>query len=566
MSCKTLVSAVGVALSLQAAAAHAETPRNDGILRKALTDELGRTMQQLAIPGEAKPYFAAYTVLDSDTYVVTASRGAVLFESGAPSRSLLVSLRVGTPERDNSNAGQAGGFAGLYYRGSPLEDEYPALRRALWLAGDQEYKQAIEMLAQKKSALSVRVNEVRDSYPDFSEEPKHETVVNAKAVDAQASNAMLRGIVERLSRLVASEPNLLDSGAEGQRLATRRRFLSSEQTWADEPHHFTRVTVHASTQADDGMHLHTSLEFTGTDPATLPSIENMEARTREALARLASTRNARLADSGTAVILFEDQAAAQLVQSLLAHRLSGTPPFRYVGTDTDQTLASKLGVQVVSPLLDVFDDPSLSAAPGKEPLWGHYAADDEGVPARRVSLIERGVLKTLLMSRAPRKEIRNSNGHFRLGQGAGIGNLIVHPNKPLSRSKLLELAAREAKKQGPGTKVYVVRRLAPRHVMSGPLMPFAMYGSHALSMQHSVAAMEAFVIEDGKAQPVRGLTLERIELRALKDLLGTGGDATVLNFGQFAHASIVTPSLLIADIDVKRYETENPKPPSYPAP
>jgi hypothetical protein len=39
------------------------------------------------------------------------------------------------------------------------------------------------------------------------------------------------------------------------------------------------------------------------------------------------------------------------------------------------------------------------AAPGKAPLFGNYRVDDEGVPAQRVSLIEKGVLKSLLMSR-----------------------------------------------------------------------------------------------------------------------------------------------------------------------
>jgi predicted Zn-dependent protease len=245
--------------------------------------------------------------------------------------------------------------------------------------------------------------------------------------------------------------------------------------------------------------------------------------------------------------------------------LSGAPPLRYVAADTDRSLASRLGLEVTSPLLDVFDDPTLTTGPGGTALWGNYAADDEGVPARRVSLIERGVLKTLLMSRAPRKEIRQSNGHYRLGRGPSISTLVAQGKKPLARARLLELAQQEAKKRGPSTKVYVVRRLVARHMFALPGM-----ASHSLdemvSVEMGAAAAEAYLVTGKKEQPVRGLSLEPIELRALKDILAVGDSQVVLNLDQFSGSSIVAPALLVSDVDVKRHEADNPKPPSYAAP
>ncbi|HEY3498955.1 MAG TPA: metallopeptidase TldD-related protein [Polyangiaceae bacterium] len=534
-------------------------------LRRALADELGRTLERLVIPGEAKPYFVSYTVLDTDLYAAVASYGAVTLASAVPTRSIVVSLRVGSPELDNSAAGFSGSGRLSAFGGAPIEDDYAALRRELWQSSDGEYKEALEALAQKKNALAARVNERQDSFPDFSPEPKHETIVSDKASDPRSGDRKLQEIIERLSLLAARAPGVVDSGASAQRSVSRRRLLTSEGTWADEPDRFVRVAVHASARTEDGMHVHAGLDFTGTDPSTLPSVEVMEAKLKDGLARLELTRAAPLADGGSAVVLFEGEAAAELVRGLLARRLSGTPPLRYVGADTDRSLASKLGVEVVSPLLDVYDDPTVTTGPGGELLWGHFAADDEGVPAQRVSLIERGVLKTLLMSRAPRKEIRQSNGHFRRGRGAAIGNLIVKANRPLSRKALLELAVRESKKRGPGTRVYVVRRLAYRHAF-GMKQSFDMLGNEGLPVEGSVAAMEASLVVDGKERPVRGLTLENIDLRALRDLLGAGKDAYVLNYGFASGTSVISPSLLIPNIDVKRHEADNPKPPTYPAP
>ena len=562
---KTIPSLVGALVgSLLVTPTTAAEPRNDVVVRKAMTDELTRTMKDLAIAGEAKPYFVAYTLHDSDDYMASGALGAVTLESTQPSRAISVSLRVGSPELDNSNAGTTGEGAPVF-GGSPIEDDYVALRRELWLASDARYKGALETLAFKKNAVS-RVSERSEAYPDFSNEPKHETVVPGKTFDHAESDRALRRNVERLSLVLSSTPNLLESGAFVERSSERRRLLTSEGTWADETYHTTRVSMQALMQADDGMILQADLDFTGREPSTLPSSEVMETKTKEALSRLVALRTAPLAESGTAIVLFEGLAAAQLVETLLVPRLSGAPPVRYMGVDADRSLASRLGLEVISPELDVFDDPTLRTGPRGEPLWGSYVADDEGVPARRVSLIERGVLKTLLMSRAPRKEIRQSNGHYCHGVGVHVGNLFVKAARPLSRSKLLALAEREAKKRDGATKVYVVRRLASSRAFAGMGPWFMARAGMSLWPERGMIASEAYLVTGGKERPVRGLAIESMDLRALKELLAAGDDAYVMNYESGCVAAIVAPPLLLPNIDVKRDEGDNPKPPSYPPP
>jgi TldD protein len=558
------LAALVFALSAQAAG-----PANDAVVRRAMNDELTRTMKELSIAGEAKPHFASFSLLDSESYVAMASLGALTFDAVTPARMALVSLRAGTPELDSSTAG----FSSVdldAFDPTPLEDDYTAIRRALWLASDTQYKSALESLAFKQNSLSVRVHERTDSYPDFSPEPRHETVVPAKPKNHETGDAKLKSAAERLSRLLASAPNVLESGATALRTSSRRRLLTSEGTWADETREFVRISLGASTQADDGMRMSLSLSFDGVDAHALPGIDVMEKRVADSLARLSTFRAAPLAESGSAIVLFEGHAAAQLVQSLLVPGLSGAPPMRFVTADMDQSLAARLGLEVVSPLIDVVDDPTLKTGPRGEPLWGNYAADDEGVPARSVSLIERGVLKTLLMSRSPRKELRQSNAHYRNGIGPSIANLIVKTSRPQSRAKLIAFAEREAKKRGANTKVYVVKRLSSAlgsmFSLSGMGQWAQVMGDPPLPSGLRILAVEAYVVSGGKEQPVRGLNLEKLDLRALKDVLGVGDESYVYNHRTPAESAIVTPSLLIPNIDVKRHEADNPKPPSYPAP
>src|SRR5262249_44491780 len=151
---------------------------------------------------------------------------------------------------------------------------------------------------------------------------------------------------------------------------------------------------------------------------------------------------------------------------LLGDQVSGTPPPKTASASSDEgdqqsALASKLGQKVAAPILSAADDPTVESGPGKIGIYGAYKIDDEGVPARRVSLIEKGVLKSLLMSRTPRKEIEHSNGHARAPRFAGprahLGTLVVSGSRGLSRPALLEELAKIAK--GGGVTTYVVKLL-----------------------------------------------------------------------------------------------------------
>src|SRR5262249_58431810 len=124
----------------------------------------------------------------------------------------------------------------------------------------------------------------------------------------------------------------------------------------------------------------------------------------------------------------------------------GTPPPKTASAGSDDggqqsVLAGKLGQRVAAPTLSLVDDPLLASGPGKAPLLGNYRVDDEGVPAQRVSLIEQGVLKSLLMSRTPRKQIARSNGHGRAPRFAGVrahvGTLVLTGDKALKRADLI---------------------------------------------------------------------------------------------------------------------------------
>ena len=79
-------------------------------------------------------------------------------------------------------------------------------------------------------------------------------------------------------------------------------------------------------------------------------------------------------------------------------------------------------------------------------------------------------------------------------------------------------------------------------------------------------------VDHGKETLVRGLLLENLLPRSLKDITATGGEATAYNFLEGGAGfsgvptTIVAPALLLSDVDVRRQTGRNRKPPLSPSP
>jgi hypothetical protein len=131
--------------------------------------------------------------------------------------------------------------------------------------------------------------------------------------------------------------------------------------------------------------------------------------------------------------------------------------------------------------------------------------------------------------------------------------------------------------KGGGVTPYIVRLLDDPSVAgatgdSDDLMTMFSFGQG-----HGPPPVRPLVVyrlspRDGKETLVRGLTLENLLPRSLKDVVGAGREPVVYNFldgggglGGIPSA-IVTPALLFGDIDIRRQTGRFRKPPLYPHP
>jgi hypothetical protein len=190
--------------------------------------------------------------------------------------------------------------------------------------------------------------------------------------------------------------------------------------------------------------------------------------------------------------------------------------------------------------MDVFDGHGLG---------GNYKVDDEGVPAAAVTVVDNGVLVNYLIGRAPIRDFMASNGHGRASGNGNTapapGNLFFRPSKTSTREELKKELIDECRSRGLKYG-YFVDTLGPR------LAPRMLYRVWT---------------DDGREELVRGAVFNELDIRALRsDLVAAGNDPLVSNRTGLPFMTIVSPSVLFDELEVKRADNSKEKLPDYPAP
>jgi predicted Zn-dependent protease len=554
----------------------------DALLR-AMHDEIERA-RKLTVAGLEAPYFIQYVVDESENFSVSASLGGILARQRDHYRAPAVRVRVGDYKFDDGNyVGSGIPFGTRYDMGRfPSEDLYPVLRRYLWLATDSAYKSSVEAIARKRAAM----RNVTQSEPlhDLSHaEPVHYLRDFSRlSIDEDTWT----GRVRALSALFAKFPELRYSQVDLESSAGGYYVVNSEGTEVRAPENVTFLRVRAMAQAPDGMTERDAVTFHAFDPMRMPGDAELT-RGVEALAgNVTALARAPLGEDYSGPVLFEGMAGAQIFAEVLGRNLA--PARRPVmepgrgNAPPPGELEGRLGARVLPDSFDVVDDPSQKEWRGR-PLFGSYDVDREGVPAKPLRLVEKGVLKNYLLTRQPVRGFEGSNGRARLpgafgADAAGFGNLFVSSSEtsPVGelKKKLIEIAKARGKSYG-----ILIRKMDFPSSAAFDEVRRLLSGGENSEYPVSLPILAYKVYPDGREELVRGLRFRNFTTRSLRDILAAGDDGNVFEFmdntAPFAliggssftsEASVVAPSVLIDDLDLHPLEGDYPKPPIVPPP
>lgn len=582
------LTGIAILFLLSAGAAFGADP--DPVLQ-AMRDEMARSVKELSMENLERPYFVAYRVDDIAWVNAEAAFGDLAAADQDRERRLTVEVRVGDPSLDNTNFVSVDmtrvTLGGSAPETLPIEDDYLPVRRAIWLATDEAYKEAVSTLARKRAALQNRTR--TEELPDFA--ARTPAQVTEAPPGPPPDLATATGLTRELSQLFRSMPAVSSGTVRLTARTVYSRYVNSEGSSFTRSLPDVRLVALIEGFAADGLPLRDYYSAFGRSLADLPTREVLKKEIEGMGARLTALRDAPLLDTYNGPLLAEGPAAAQLLARIFLSPLAAT---RTPVSDSPQlgmmlgmlgtSLADKLGARVFPASISVDDDPTARRL-GETPLLGGYSVDDDGVPAARTPLVTGGVLKSLLATRNPARGALQSTGNRR-GEGPAPSNVILTAQGGLKDQQLREKLLALVKERGLEYGI-ILRRISDPVLCPEEVDPMAAIMRMARGGgQESKTETALWVVKlhpDGREEPLRNVQISDLGVGAFKDIVATSAasqvvtmpwerDSPFAGLGALATmfgaatavpplVSVASPALLFEEVTLKKPEGEMSKPP-----
>jgi len=542
-----------VALSL-VYALPAQTSASLPRLTSILSGELQRNFSILSKKSEPPVYFIGYSVDEEESGSISAVLGGITADNRSHQRLGECTLRVGSPEFDNFHV--VDGDRPSFTASAPLpeQDDPTVLRLAFWRMTDAAQRSAVQRFQQVQTAVKNKQAPAQ-AIADFSTEPAVRSFSTVPVVKLNGEEWRTR--VRKLSLLFKDTPAAISSTVSLSWRREVKTLVNSEGTELSHGRTFAALSIVARGKAPDGEDLVALESFNAEDPSRLPKEAELETAVRRAISTLEKLRNAPQPDPFVGPAILSGRAAGVFFHEIFGHRIEG---HRQSDMGEGQTFSNSVGKPVLPEFLSVVADPTLHETAGED-LNGWYAFDDEGIAARRVTLVENGILKTFLLSRTPAPGFDRSNGHGRKQAGyeavSRQSNLIVLPSKPVPETELRRMVLEEAKKQGKAYGLYFdvvtggYTQTRRDRLQSFTVIPLVVYR----------------VYTDGRPDElVRGVDIVGTPLASFARIIAAGDKPGVFNgycgaeSGQVP-VSAISPALLVSEIEIQRKRNTGDRPP-----
>ena len=522
--------------------------------------ELERSREVLA-QQPTPAYYLSYEITEDQSVTVTGTFGSLAQSWESMRRNLDIDLRVGSPALDNtrelSQRVDRRGFSFGRTVPIPIGDE-EALRTVLWHRTDKKYKEAIERFTKVQADVQVNVK-TGDKTGDFSREKAE--IASEGTVALRADRAGWEEKVRRYTAPFADSPHIFSANATIWGDVETRWYVNSEGSAIKTSTAYYRVSISAVTRAEDGMVLPRSEQFFSLSPEGLPDDETVMAAVHTMVDDLEALREAPLVEPYAGPAILSGKASGVFFHEILGHRLEG---HRQKGVTEAQTFRKMVGQSVLPEMFSVTFDPTIRRF-GATDLVGTYRYDNQGVKARRVPVIVKGVLTNFLMGRMPIEGFPRSNGHGRKNTGyapvARQSNLIIEASETMTqeelKAQLLAMVERDGKDFG-----LLFDRIQGGFTITGRELP------NVFTVNPTVVYR---INLDGSEELVRGVNLIGTPLTAFSRIEAAGDDFEVFNGTCGAESgavpvATVSPSILVSQIEVQKATTAQTRLPILPPP
>lgn len=529
----------------------------DADVLDVMQDELNRSFKVLQ-EEPTPPYYLSYEITESASANISASFGEVINRGSSTTRYIDINLRVGDFSLDNTHPVEGGTVIPDLGAYTIAIDDVDALRTTLWYRTDMAFKTALSQFTRVRNRVQTTV-EADDKSGDFSVVEPSTYIEEKRELDADME--LWGRKLQEYTHPFATSPVVQTNSASISGEVETRWFVNTDGSRVLVSQPYYRMVISATAKADDGMVLGLVRTFDSVAPDRLLKDEEVLATVNTMIDELKALREAPLVDPYTGPALLSGRATGVFLHEVLGHPLEG---HRQKSEDESQTFRKQVGEQLLPEGFSVVFDPSMEVF-GETDLIGNYKFDNEGVRGQRVVVIDNGVLKGFLMSRAPIEGYPESNGHGRKQIGHAVvarqSNLLLEVDDPVSSEELEAMLLEQVEEQGKEFGLYF------KDITGG----FTTTQRNSPSAFNVTPVLVYKIYRDGSKELVRGVNLIGTPLATLSEVKAGATDIEIFNGicgGESGSVpvSAVAPSILISQIEVQKAEISRDIPPILPSP
>ena len=529
----------------------AQTETFETIAFRAMQDEMNRNMSNLKLDKLKSPYFLSYLITDANLFSVEAQLGVLVKKMDRPIRNQETTVLVGNHQRNNLNFINENKLFGWYGNSTTipmtLENSYDAVRRSLWMETDGQYKEAAELVEAKLASINQQnLPEDEKNLADFTNVPSLTHIVKSPVIHFDKDK--ITTLTKALSSVFTNFPHLTKSGVNTYYFNADALYVNNEAVRYKVPFSLICIRAYAEAVATDGEPLMDYINLYYTAPEQIPALDVLILKVNEMATLLTKLRTApAIQESFSGPVMFEGEAVGEIVSQcfidnpngLLAARkpiVSNPMLLQRYGQylPKENKLEQLTDKKVISREFSVnaLNKPTHDGIP----LIGYYGVDAQGVvSASKTTIIDNGVLKTLLTDRTPTLKNGKSNGHhsFAISDGAltgtlGSGVIELTSTETLSYAALKEALIAAAKEED-YEYAYIVRKMAnPMAGVPGlsAFVPSLNTGTFGISKPIYIYRIS---VKDGSEELVRSAKIADLSLKSFKRIVGVADTQEVYN-------------------------------------
>jgi predicted Zn-dependent protease len=308
---------------------------------------------------------------------------------------------------------------------------------------------------------------------------------------------------------------------------------------------FASLDAAAMAKTEDGEDQQADMNITVGNPSELPSIEDFKQQCKKLAENLMEKiRAPKLDEAYTGPVLFEDLAVVRAFysnffngdNSLIADRKPfSAEGYALGGNRMEEMIDKRVTAKEIS-IEDLTGTPEYKGVK----LLGYVPFDAQGViPPAKLTLVENGILKTLLSDRVPTAKVPHSNGHALFTPGAAsytnTGVVRMTDTQMKSKEELRNELFRLAKEEG-YSYVYIVKNIEGA-------IPVELYRVN---------------IADGTEKRVRSATITDLDFQSFKKISAVSDKEMIYNGIAGNLLSVIVPdAILFEELQIQSDRVDN---------